>query len=121
MGLWFFDEDYRIERIQNIEQTGRYLGLKGGYLPWHNFDEGAFDPADYARVSTDAFLEISGKHSVCNKCRHIFCTRDMRPSRLPAKPYPKPMVMTDRGFANAVFQAGQGEKVRDSTSRIRVE
>jgi aldehyde:ferredoxin oxidoreductase len=55
--------------------NGRYLGAKGGYLPWHNFDEGSFDPGDYARVSTDAFLAISGKHSVCNKCRHIFCTR----------------------------------------------
>jgi len=55
--------------------NGRYLGVKGGYLPWHNFDEGAFDPGDYARVSTEAFLAISGQHSVCNKCRHIFCTR----------------------------------------------
>ncbi|HVP90784.1 MAG TPA: aldehyde ferredoxin oxidoreductase C-terminal domain-containing protein [Terriglobales bacterium] len=58
--------------------NGRYLGLKGGYLPWHNFDEGSFDPADYAQVSTDAFLEIAGKHNVCNKCRHIFCTRSAR-------------------------------------------
>lgn len=55
--------------------NGGYLGEKGGYLPWHNFDEGSFDSEDYARVSTDAFLAISGKHSVCNKCRHIFCTR----------------------------------------------
>lgn len=58
--------------------NGRYLGVQGGYLPWHNFDEGSFEPADYARVSTDAFLEISGKHNVCNKCRHIFCTRSAR-------------------------------------------
>jgi aldehyde:ferredoxin oxidoreductase len=58
--------------------NGRYLGVKGGYLPWHNFDEGSFDPGDYARVSTDAFLEISGKHNVCNKCRHIFCTRSAK-------------------------------------------
>ena len=58
--------------------NGRYLGVKGGYLPWHNFDEGWFDPADYARVSTDAFLEISGKHNVCNKCRHVFCTRSAK-------------------------------------------
>lgn len=55
--------------------NGRYLGAQGGYLPWHNFDEGAFEPGDYAQVSTDAFLAISGKHSVCNKCRHVFCTR----------------------------------------------
>ena len=55
--------------------SGKYLGTKGGYLPWHNFDEGFFDPADFAKVSTDAFLQISGKHHVCNRCRHIFCTR----------------------------------------------
>lgn len=55
--------------------NGGYLGVKGGYLPWHNFDEGYFNPEDYAKVSTEAFLGISGKHAVCNKCRHIFCTR----------------------------------------------
>jgi len=64
--------------------NGRYLGVAGGYLPWHNFDEGSFDPDDYAKVSTDAFLAISGKHSVCNKCRHIFCTRE---AHVPAGPY----------------------------------
>jgi len=64
--------------------NGRYLGVQGGYLPWHNFDEGAFDAADYDRVSTDAFLAISGKHNVCNKCRHIFCTRG---ARVEAGPY----------------------------------
>ena len=58
--------------------NGRYLGVKGGYLPWHNFDEGAFDSADYDKVSTDAFLAISGKHNVCNKCRHVFCTRSAK-------------------------------------------
>ena len=63
---------------------GRYLGAKGGYLPWHNFDEGSFDPAGYARVSTDAFLAISGKHSVCNRCRHVFCTRS---AAVPSGPY----------------------------------
>src|SRR5512136_1762394 len=55
--------------------NGRYLGTRGGYLPWHNFDEGDFDPADYEKVSTEAFLAISGKPYVCNRCRHIFCTR----------------------------------------------
>lgn len=64
--------------------NGRYLGVAGGYLPWHNFDEGAFDPADYEKVSTDAFLAISGKHNVCNKCRHVFCTRG---ARVPDGPY----------------------------------
>ncbi len=63
---------------------GRYLGAGGGYLPWHNFDEGAFEPDDYAKVSTDAFLAISGKHSVCNRCRHIFCTRA---AKVEAGPY----------------------------------
>jgi aldehyde:ferredoxin oxidoreductase len=58
--------------------NGRYLGVQGGYLPWHNFDEGAFDATDYDKVSTDAFLAISEKHNVCNKCRHIFCTRSAR-------------------------------------------
>jgi aldehyde:ferredoxin oxidoreductase len=58
--------------------NGRYLGIQGGYLPWHNFDEGSFEPADYAKVSTDAFLAIAGKHNVCNKCRHIFCTRSAK-------------------------------------------
>jgi aldehyde:ferredoxin oxidoreductase len=64
--------------------NGKYLGVEGGYLPWHNFDEGYFDPDDFRRVSTDAFLEIAGKHSVCNKCRHIFCTRT---AKVDAGPY----------------------------------
>ncbi len=55
--------------------NGRYLGKQGGYLPWHNFDEGRFDPAGYARVGTDAFLAIAGKPKVCNRCRHVMCTR----------------------------------------------
>lgn len=54
---------------------GRYLGQQGGYLPWHNFDEGHFDPSIQARVGTEAFLEISGRHHVCSRCRHIVCTR----------------------------------------------
>ena len=58
--------------------SGKYLGKQGGYLPWHNFDEGYFDPLDYAKVGTDAFLEISGKYKVCNRCRHVMCTRSAR-------------------------------------------
>jgi aldehyde:ferredoxin oxidoreductase len=58
--------------------NGRYLGKAGGYLPWHNFDEGWFDPAAYAKVGTDAFLAISGKSKVCNRCRHVLCTRSAR-------------------------------------------
>ena len=57
---------------------GSYLGQKGGYLPWHNFDEGYFDPADYAKVGTDAFLAISGRHKVCNRCRYVMCTRSAK-------------------------------------------
>lgn len=63
---------------------GRYLGAGGGYLPWHNFDEGSFEADDYAKVSTEAFLAISGKHHVCNRCRHIFCTRA---AKVEAGPY----------------------------------
>jgi aldehyde:ferredoxin oxidoreductase len=63
--------------------NGGYLGNKGGYLPWHNFDEGSFDPEDYARVSTAAFLEIAGKAHVCNRCRHIMCTRTASVERPP--------------------------------------
>lgn len=55
--------------------NGGYLGKAGGYLPWHNFDEGYFDPGLYRQVSTKAFLEIAGKHKVCNRCRHILCSR----------------------------------------------
>jgi aldehyde:ferredoxin oxidoreductase len=55
--------------------SGRYRGEHGGYLPWHNFDEGHFDPARFAAVGTDAFLEFAGRHHVCNRCRHIMCTR----------------------------------------------
>ena len=62
---WWLDRAFR----------GGYMGKEGGYLPWHNFDEGSFDAADYARVSTGAFLEFAGKHNVCNRCRHIMCTR----------------------------------------------
>jgi len=58
--------------------NGKYLGQKGGYLPWHNFDEGYFDPEDYAKVGTDAFLAISGKHKVCNRCRYVMCTRSAK-------------------------------------------
>lgn len=57
---------------------GRYMGAAGGYLPWHNFDEGYFDPADYALVGTDAFLEIARGHEVCNRCRHVMCSRTAR-------------------------------------------
>ncbi|MGB7296437.1 MAG: aldehyde ferredoxin oxidoreductase C-terminal domain-containing protein [Candidatus Aminicenantales bacterium] len=58
--------------------NGRYLGKQGGYLPWHNFDEGWFDPGLYSKVGTDAFLAIAGKHKVCNRCRHVMCTRSAR-------------------------------------------
>jgi aldehyde:ferredoxin oxidoreductase len=54
---------------------GGFLGGKGGYLPWHNFDEGYFEPSLYEKVSTRAFLEIAGQHQVCHRCRYIFCTR----------------------------------------------
>lgn len=62
---WWLDRAFR----------GGYLGKMGGYLPWHNFDEGYFDPKLYERVSTRAFLEMAGKHHVCSRCRHILCSR----------------------------------------------
>ncbi len=65
---WWLDRAFR----------GGYLGKVGGYLPWHNFDEGYFDPDLYERVSTRAFREIAGKHNVCSRCRHILCTRSAR-------------------------------------------
>ncbi|MBN2206086.1 MAG: hypothetical protein JW742_01660, partial [Candidatus Aminicenantes bacterium] len=58
--------------------NGAYLGKQGGYLPWHNFDEGSFDSADFAKVGAKAFLEIAGAPKVCNQCRHIMCTRAAR-------------------------------------------
>jgi len=58
--------------------NGKYLGKQGGYLPWHNFDEGWFPPEDQAKVGTDAFLAISGRHNVCNRCRYIMCTRSAK-------------------------------------------
>ncbi len=64
--------------------NGKYLGKQGGYLPWHNFDEGWFPPEDQAKVGTDAFLAISGRHNVCNRCRHVMCTRA---AKVEAGPY----------------------------------
>jgi aldehyde:ferredoxin oxidoreductase len=58
--------------------NGKYLGQQGGYLPWHNFDEGHFEPAEYGKAGTDAFLEIAGKPTVCNRCRYIMCTRSAK-------------------------------------------
>jgi aldehyde:ferredoxin oxidoreductase len=57
---------------------GGYMGTTGGYLPWHNFDEGYFDPGEYAGVGTTAFLEIAGRHRVCKRCRHVMCSRAAR-------------------------------------------
>jgi len=65
---WWLDRAFR----------GDFGGDQGGYLPWHNFDEGYFDPALYDRVSTAAFLAIAGRHQVCHRCRHIFCARRAR-------------------------------------------
>ncbi|MGA2082427.1 MAG: aldehyde ferredoxin oxidoreductase C-terminal domain-containing protein [Holophaga sp.] len=59
-------------------QQGGYLGKAGGYLPWHNYDEGNVPPEAYAKVSTGAFLEVSAQHKVCAGCREIFCSRLVR-------------------------------------------
>jgi aldehyde:ferredoxin oxidoreductase len=57
---------------------GGYMGEAGGYLPWHNFDEALLDCASFARAGTAAFLEIAGRHKVCNRCRHVMCSRTAR-------------------------------------------
>ncbi len=57
---------------------GRFLGKRGGYLPFWNFDEGSFDPEQFEKISTEAFAGISGRHQVCNRCRHLTCTRSAR-------------------------------------------
>ncbi len=62
---------------------GRFLGQQGGYLPFWNFDEGTFDPLQFERVSTEAFAELAGRHQVCNRCRHLTCTRSARVERGP--------------------------------------
>jgi aldehyde:ferredoxin oxidoreductase len=59
---------------------GGYLGGTGGYLPWHNYDEGNFDREAYERVGTGALLEIATKHKVCTRCREILCSRLVRPA-----------------------------------------
>lgn len=55
--------------------SGGYLGKEGGYLPWHNYDEGHFDPAVYAPVSTGALLEIAARYKICSGCRAVLCSR----------------------------------------------
>jgi aldehyde:ferredoxin oxidoreductase len=55
--------------------NGGYLGDTGGYLPWHNYDEGHFDEEQYAGVSTGSLLEIAAKYKICNRCRKVVCSR----------------------------------------------
>lgn len=81
--------------------SGKYMGREGGYLPWHNYDEGSFNAADYAKVSTGAFLEIADRHNVCNRCRHVMCSRSARVDRPPyAGVGPRPEFETIALFIN---------------------
>jgi len=65
---WWLDRAY----------NGGYLGDTGGYLPWHNYDEGHFDEEAFKRVSTGALTEIAAKHKICNRCRAVLCSRLVR-------------------------------------------
>jgi aldehyde:ferredoxin oxidoreductase len=56
-------------------QQGGYLGTTGGYLPWHNYDEGNLPQDRYEKVSTGAFLEVSARHKICSGCREVLCSR----------------------------------------------
>lgn len=55
--------------------NGGYLGKDGGYLPWHNYDEGHFDPDAFKDVSTGSLLEIAARYKVCTGCRGVLCSR----------------------------------------------
>ena len=68
---------------------GDYLGDKGGYLPWHNYDEGHFDENEFKKVSTDALLEVSGKHKICSRCRGIICSRMVKTEKGELLPRPE--------------------------------
>lgn len=56
-------------------QQGSYLGKEGGYLPWHNYDEGHVPEERFENVSTGSFLEISARHKICAGCREVLCSR----------------------------------------------
>ncbi len=85
---WWLDRAYK----------GGYLGEEGGYLPWHNFDEGTLDEEDFAGVGTDALLEISGKYKICTRCREIICARLVKGED--GELYPRPEFETAALFIN---------------------
>lgn len=78
--------------------SGGYLGREGGYLPWHNYDEGHFDPALYGNVSTGALLEIAARYKICTGCRGVLCSRLVKGEG--GELYPRPEFETAALFIN---------------------
>lgn len=76
---WWLDRAFR----------GGYLGNEGGYLPWHNYDEGHFDEKLFSQVGTDALLEISAKYKICTRCREVLCARMVRTDEGELMPRPE--------------------------------
>ena len=89
MGHPLFDQRQGRPGELNRAFKGDYLGDKGGYLPWHNYDEGHFEEAEFNKVSTDALLEISGKHKICSRCRGIICSRMVKTEKGEILPRPE--------------------------------
>ncbi|HPC83530.1 MAG TPA: aldehyde ferredoxin oxidoreductase C-terminal domain-containing protein [Thermoanaerobaculaceae bacterium] len=77
---------------------GGYLGTDGGYLPWHNYDEGHFDPKAFEKVSTGALLEIAARYKVCTGCRSVLCSRLVKGDD--GELYPRPEFETAALFIN---------------------
>lgn len=77
---------------------GGYLGKEGGYLPWHNYDEGHFDEKKYSSVSTGALLEISDKRKLCSRCRAVICSRLVKMKN--GEMFPRPEFETIALFIN---------------------
>ncbi len=77
---------------------GGYQGKAGGYLPWHNYDEGTLPEDQYENISTQAFLEISARLNVCLGCREILCSRLVKTRE--GKLLPRPEFETTALFIN---------------------
>jgi aldehyde:ferredoxin oxidoreductase len=79
-------------------QHGGYLGQAGGYLPWHNYDEGSVPEQQFETAGTKAFLEISDIHKVCLGCREVLCSRLVKTRE--GKLLPRPEFETAALFIN---------------------
>lgn len=78
--------------------NGAYLGTTGGYLPWHNYDEGNFESEAFTRVSTGALLEIAARYKVCTGCRSVLCSRLVKGED--GRLYPRPEFESAALFIN---------------------